>query len=109
MSELFVYMTCSSKEEARDIGTVLVERRLAACVNIIDSMHSMYWWNGKVETAEEVVLIAKTRDGLLAELTEAVKVMHSYEVPCVVALPITGGNPEFLGWIREETAKYRGN
>jgi len=109
MSELIVYMTCSSKEEAHDIGTVLVERRLAACVNIIESMQSMFWWKGKVETAEEAVLLAKTRDGLLAELTEAVKAVHSYEVPCVIALPITGGNPDFLSWIREETSKYQNN
>ncbi len=105
MSESFVYMTCESVKQAEDIGTVLVERRLAACVNILPGMRSMYWWEGAVERAEEVVLIAKTRDELVDELTEAVKAVHDYDVPCVVALPMTGGNPDFLSWIREETKR----
>ena len=103
MAESIIYMTCENMKEAEDIGTVLVERRLAACVNILPGMKSMYWWEGKVERAEEVGLIAKTRDSLVEELTRAVKVMHGYEVPCVVAFPIVGGNPDFLAWIRNET------
>ncbi len=103
MSESFVYMTCKNKVEAENIGMVLVERRLAACVNILDGMQSIYWWKGKIEQGEEAVLIAKTRSGLVAELTEAVKAMHEYEVPSVVVLEIIGGNPDFLSWIRKET------
>ena len=103
MAESFVYMTCGSRAEAESIGTVLVERRLAACVNILDNMQSLYWWKGKVERGEETVLIAKTRRENVEELTEAVRAMHEYEVPCVVALDIAGGNPDFLAWIREET------
>ncbi|MEZ7196399.1 divalent-cation tolerance protein CutA [Pseudodesulfovibrio karagichevae] len=103
MSESFIYMTCASLEEAGAIGEMLVERRLAACANILPGMRSIYWWRGKVERAEEAVLIAKTRDDLVEPLTEAVKAAHGYEVPCVVALPITGGNPDFLAWIRSET------
>lgn len=103
MAESLVYMTCENRAEAESIGTVLVERRLAACVNILDNMCSMYWWEGKVERSEEAVLIAKTKSGMVEELTEAVKAMHGYDVPCVVALDITGGNPDFLAWIREET------
>lgn len=107
MAESIVYMTCASEKEAGDIGTVLVERRLAACVNILPGMRSLYWWRGKVERAEEVVLIAKTQDSLVDELTGAVKAMHGYEVPCVAAVPISGGNPEFLDWIRRETENGR--
>ena len=103
MAESIIYVTCKNMKEADDIGTVLVERRLAACVNILPGMNSIYWWEGKVERAEEVVLIAKTRESLVAELTGAVKAIHGYEVPCVVAFPITGGNPDFLAWIRTET------
>ena len=105
MAESYVYMTCASEKEAEDIGSVLVERRLAACANILPGMRSIYRWRGKVERAEEVVLIAKTRDSLVEELTEAVRAMHGYEVPCIAVLPITGGNPDFLAWIREETAR----
>ncbi|MGE4421366.1 MAG: divalent-cation tolerance protein CutA [Pseudodesulfovibrio sp.] len=104
MSESFVYITCASLEEAGAIGEMLVERRLAACANILPGMRSIYWWRGRMERAEETVLIAKTRDDLVDALTEAVKAAHGYEVPCVVSLPITGGNPDFLAWIRSETA-----
>ena len=105
MAESFVYMTCADRDEAENIGTVLVERRLAACVNILDGMHSLYWWEGEVQRGEETVLIAKTRQESVGELTEAVKAMHGYEVPCVVALDIAGGNQDFLAWIREETRR----
>lgn len=105
MPESFVYITCESLAEADSIGEVLVERRLAACVNILDGMRSMYWWEGKVEKGQEVVLIAKTRSDLVDELSEAVVAMHGYDVPCVVALPIKGGNPDFLNWINQETKK----
>ncbi|WP_207259558.1 divalent-cation tolerance protein CutA [Desulfovibrio sp. Huiquan2017] len=103
MSESFIYMTCADAGEAETIGRMLVETRLAACVNILPGMRSLYWWRGKVERAEEVVLIAKTRTDLVDELTGAVKAAHGYEVPCVVALPITGGNQDFLEWIGNET------
>ena len=103
MAESFIYITCASPVEAENIGTVLVERRLAACVNILGGMRSLYWWEGKVERGSEAVLIAKTRRELVDDLTEAVKAMHGYEVPCVVALDIEGGNPDFLSWIRRET------
>ena len=76
---------------------------LAACVNILPGMKSMYWWEGKVEQANEAVLIAKTRDTLLDELTRAIKAVHSHDVPCVVSMPIKGGNPDFLAWIEGET------
>ena len=105
MSESFIYITCASEAEAETIGTMLVEKRLAACVNILGGMKSLYWWRGKVERGEETVLIAKTRTALVEELTEAVKAVHGYEVPCVTAMPIVGGNEDFLKWIRAETAR----
>jgi periplasmic divalent cation tolerance protein len=104
MAESFVYITCESTRQAEEIGAALVEQRLAACANILPGMRSVYWWQGKVERAEETVLIAKTRDDLVGRLTDAVKSMHSYEVPCVVAVPIIGGNPDFLDWIRIEAS-----
>ena len=104
MAELFVYVTCESLEQAEALGRSLVEQRLCACVNLLPGMRSLYWWKGKVEAGSEVVLIAKTREDLLERFTQAVKDGHSYEVPCVVALPILGGNPDYLQWIHDETA-----
>ncbi len=104
MTLCWVYMTASSEEEARRIGRVLVEERLAACVNILPGMTSLYWWQGKVEEGHETVLIAKSRQALVPALTQRVKALHTYTVPCVVALPILDGNPDFLRWIGEETA-----
>ncbi|MCJ2163980.1 MULTISPECIES: divalent-cation tolerance protein CutA [unclassified Pseudodesulfovibrio] len=103
MSVSCIYITCKTPQEADNIGTVLVERRLAACVNILDGMKSVYWWQGKMERAEEAVLIAKTRTELVDDLIEAVKAMHGYEVPCIVALPVEGGNRDFLDWVQKET------
>lgn len=103
MSPQFIYITTDGPEEARTIGKALIESRLAACVNIIDGMRSLYWWEGKVEEGNETVLIAKTQSGKVEELTQKVKSLHGYSVPCVVALPIQGGNPDFLKWIEKET------
>jgi periplasmic divalent cation tolerance protein len=101
----FVYITTHDKEQARSIGRVLVEEHLAACVNIIDGMESIYFWNNSICEDKEVILIAKTREDLLTELTQRVKSLHSYECPCIVALPITGGNQEYLNWIEASTRK----
>jgi len=103
MEPIFAYMTASSPEEARRIGRALVEARLAACVNVIDRMTSFYWWQGEIEEGREAVLIAKTTRDRLEALTAKVKSLHSYTVPCVVGLPIAGGNRDFLDWIGAET------
>ncbi|NDV20187.1 divalent cation tolerance protein CutA [Pseudodesulfovibrio sp. JC047] len=103
MAASFVYMTCSTMVEAENIATILVERRLVACANIMEGMKSIYWWEGAVHRAEEAVLVVKTRSDLVPELTEAVKAMHEYAVPCIVAMPIHDGNPDFLQWIQAET------
>lgn len=104
MSAVFVYITAASPEQAEAIGRALVTERLAACANILPGMRSIYQWQGAVETAEETVLIAKTRQSLAEALTARVKALHTYDVPCVVTLPITGGHPDFLRWIEDETA-----
>ncbi len=104
MSAMLVYMTAGSADEARSIGASLIGRRLAACVNILPGMLAQYRWQGAVQTDEEAVLIAKTRSDLVEALTGHVRAIHSYECPCIVALPIRGGNPAFLQWIADETA-----
>lgn len=100
----FVYMTASSRDEAKRIGRALVEERLAACANVIDGMDSVYWWQGKLTEDREAVLIAKTRADLVPALSARVRALHSYTVPCVVALPILDGNPAYLAWLKDETA-----
>ncbi len=102
MQLVFVHITTSDHEEALRIGRALVEARLAACVNILDGMQSLYWWRGEIEGARETVLIAKSRESLLPVLVDKVKSIHSYECPCVVALPILGGNPDYVTWLRGE-------
>jgi len=103
MERSLIYITAESAHEARKIARELVNSGLAACANIIENMNSIYRWQGKVEEAEEVIIIAKTKTSLVKELTEKVKSMHSYECPCIVSLAITEGNPDFLKWIDEET------
>lgn len=99
MNTCFIYMTTKDKAEARSIGRHLVQSRLAACVNILDRMNSMYVWQDELQDDEEAVLIAKTTEQRVPELIEAVKSRHSYDCPCIVSLPIRDGNPAFLQWI----------
>jgi len=102
MKANWVYMTAASKEEATHIGRELVSARLAACVNIIEHMNSIYRWQGKIEEAMEAVLIAKTMESKVPQLIEKVKSMHSYSCLCIISLPIEAGNPEYLEWIKSE-------
>lgn len=104
MAARLVYVTAPSLAEAERLGRLAVEARLAACANILPGMRSLYWWKGALESAEETVLVLKTREELVPALTEALTKAHSYEVPCVVALPILAGNKDFLAWIDAETA-----
>lgn len=104
MAAAFVYITTGSPEQAEHIGRALVESRLAACVNILPGMRSIYRWQGNIETAKETVLIAKTRRSLAEALLAKVKELHTYDVPCAVVWPIETGLPEFLRWIDDETA-----
>ena len=94
-----VYMTAGSPEEARRIGDALVTEQLAACVNLIDGMTSIYRWQGDIQRDTETVIIAKTVERHVEALTERVKALHSYDCPCVVTLPIDAGNADFLTWI----------
>jgi periplasmic divalent cation tolerance protein len=103
MSAMLVYVTCRSEEEARAIARVAVGERLAACANILGAIRSLYWWEGSLEEGEEAALILKTRDDLVAPLTARIKETHGYSVPCVAALPIIAGNPDYLAWIESET------
>jgi len=102
---VFVYTTYPSVVEAERAGRLIVERRLAACVNILPGMISHYWWQGTIERAEEVVMIIKTRASLADAVRDAVKENHSYTTPAVLYLPLEGGDLAYLGWLMAETAK----
>lgn len=95
----FVYVTAPSRGEAQALGRQLVESRLAACANVIGGVFSTYWWEGRLEEAEEAVLILKTRVDRVESLVTRIRETHSYQCPCVVTLPIEEGNPAYLSWI----------
>jgi periplasmic divalent cation tolerance protein len=101
---VLLYTTWPSIVEAERAGRTLVERRLAACVNILPGMVSHYWWQGKIERAEEVVMIVKTRASLSAAVGAAVKQMHSYTTPAIMVLPVESTDADYQRWIVEETA-----
>jgi periplasmic divalent cation tolerance protein len=98
----FIYMTAGSRDEARKIGKELVVDGLAACVNILDNMNSFYKWQGEIQDDTEVVIIAKTTEDRVPALIEKVKALHSYDCPCIVAIPVSGGNQAFLDWVAAE-------
>lgn len=103
MTVMFVYATAGDAAEAERIGRTVVEERLAACANVLAGMRSFYWWEGKVQVAAEAVLILKTTQDWLPHLIARIKELHSYDCPCIEALPVADGNPEFLAWVARET------
>ncbi|MBU4534918.1 MAG: divalent-cation tolerance protein CutA [Euryarchaeota archaeon] len=97
-----VYITTSSKEESTRIGKKLVQDRLAGCVNIQGDVKSFYYWEGNIEEDAESVLLVKTKTSKVEKIIKRVKELHSYENPCIVALPIINGSPEYLNWLKDE-------
>lgn len=102
MSPCIVYMTASDRDEALRIGRALVDERLAACVNVLGEITSIYRWEDALQQDCEVAFIAKTVEDKVAALTERVNELHSYDCPCVVAVPISAGAPAFLSWLQTE-------
>ncbi len=102
MSAKLIYVTSPSREEAERIAEAVVTERLAACANILDGVTSFFHWNGKLCCENEAVLIIKTTANKAVELTKRIKELHSYKCPCIVVLPIEGGNGDFLEWVAHE-------
>ncbi|MDA8433791.1 MAG: divalent-cation tolerance protein CutA [Nitrospiraceae bacterium] len=100
---IVVLITAQKEDEAVEIAREIVEGRLAACVNIVRGVRSLYRWQGKTEDEEEVMMVAKTRRALFADLTKRVKELHRYSVPEIIALPIVEGSEDYLEWLGEET------
>ena len=101
--EIVVLITASSKDEAALIGKALVDGRLAACANIVPEVRSLFFWEGKTQDEREALLIVKSRLPLMERLIEKVRLLHSYTVPEIIALPIIAGSPDYLSWLHETT------
>jgi periplasmic divalent cation tolerance protein len=99
---IIVLITARDAAEAEKIADVLLKGRQAACVNIVPEVNSHFWWQDKLETAQESLLVVKTKDSLLPDIIKSVKEIHSYSVPEIIALPVVGGNPEYLEWLDNE-------
>jgi periplasmic divalent cation tolerance protein len=99
---IIVHVTVKDIDEGRKIAKSLVKRRLAACVNIVPEVESHFWWKDKLETAKEAMLFIKTKEELLPELKKNIKKIHSYSIPEIIALPVTGGSRDYLEWIESE-------
>jgi periplasmic divalent cation tolerance protein len=102
-NEIVVFITAPNEDEAAGIAKALVESKLAACVNIIKGIRSIYRWHGNLKDDSEVLMIVKTQKKLLGALSDKTKEFHSYDVPEIIALPIAGGSEDYLKWLREST------
>ena len=98
-----VYITVANLDEAQKIGRELLHARLAACINIIDKVHSLYHWQGRLCEDKEVILIVKTQASLLSRLKTTVLGLHSYDCPCILVIPIEGGHIPFIEWVQRST------
>jgi periplasmic divalent cation tolerance protein len=103
MEAIVIFITAPNEEEGARIARTLVEQRLAACVNIIRPIRSIYRWQEKIEDGTEVLLIVKTQKGLFASLEKRIKELHSYTVPEIIALPVIEGSDDYLKWLKEVT------
>ena len=101
---IVVFITAATGEEAQQISRTLLEGKKAACINIIPEVYSRFWWEGKLDADKESLLIVKTKASLLPEIIDLVKGVHSNVVPEIIALPIVGGNQDYLDWIEKEVA-----
>ncbi|HEY50233.1 MAG TPA: divalent-cation tolerance protein CutA [Dehalococcoidia bacterium] len=101
---IVVLITSDSIEESDHIARTLLEKKMVACVNIVRGIDSFFWWQGRLDSARENLLIAKTKASLLPEIVDAVRKRHSYDVPEVIALPIIDGNRDYLEWLEQSLA-----
>ncbi|HTN48577.1 MAG TPA: divalent-cation tolerance protein CutA [Burkholderiaceae bacterium] len=102
---LIVLTNCPDSDVADRIARTLVEQNLAACVNRLPAVHSIYRWRGAMEEADELPLLIKTTTARYAEVEHTIRALHPYEVPEIVAWPVTAGLPEYLAWVADETRR----
>ena len=100
---LWVYVPHNSKDKALEMGRILLDEKLIACVNIIDNMTSMYKWEGKIVEENEIILIIKTKEKLFEELQKRIENLHPYDCPCIIGLNIEKGNKPYMDWLFNQT------
>lgn len=103
MDAIVIFCTVPTKDDAKKISNALVSERLAACVSIVDKVHSVFSWNSELCNENEMLLIIKTRRELFDKIEAVIKALHSYNVPEIIALPVIVGSEDYLGWIAHET------
>ena len=103
---IMVFNTCDSAEIATSIAEMLVSKKLAACVNIVNNIDSVYEWQGKIEHNKEILLIIKTQKSLFAEVKSAIQEVHNYELPEIIAVSIEAGEKHYLNWIQSATLSH---
>jgi periplasmic divalent cation tolerance protein len=101
-NKIVVFSTCGSQDEAERLARRLLEARVAACVNVITQIRSLYWWQGQIEESGEWLLVVKTSRELFDQVRSVLETAHSYELPEVLALPVIDGSPNYLAWIDGE-------
>jgi len=100
---IIVFNTCNSADLASSMAESLVSNKLAACVNIINNVESVYQWQGKIEHDKEILLIIKTRQSLFSQIEKVIQALHDYELPEIIAVPIEAGQQKYLNWIQSAT------
>lgn len=98
---IVIFITCKDKTQAKKISSALVGEKLAACVNIVSNVESLFWWGGKVDSSPEILLIVKSKKTHLSKIIKRVKSLHSYKLPEIIALPIAAGEREYLKWLED--------
>jgi periplasmic divalent cation tolerance protein len=103
---IVVLVTVPDHNIARKVSKAVLTARLAACVNVLPGIQSMYWWEGKIADEQEVLLLIKTTEARFESLSQTIRSAHPYEVPEIVAVPVVRGLPQYIEWIRRETSRY---
>jgi periplasmic divalent cation tolerance protein len=101
---IVVLVTAKDKKEAEKISHGLLKAKLIACANIIDGVQSLFWWQGKIDSSKEVILVLKSKNILFKKIVAKIKTLHSYQTPEIIALPIVKGSDEYLGWVNSSCA-----
>ncbi len=102
MQPVLLYITAPSREEAILLARELLGRKVIACANIMDNVQSLYWWDGEIEQSKEIIVIAKTFSVHVERVTQIIKEQHSYECPAILAVPVTGGNDDYIQWMNTQ-------
>jgi periplasmic divalent cation tolerance protein len=102
---IIIFVTAANTAQARKIAKALIKKKLAACVNIVEKIESVFWWKAKVDRGDETLLIIKSKKSLFDSIVKTVKSLHSYEVPEIIALPIAAGEKKYLTWIDDSIRK----